>query len=400
MVVLAIVTYSADVVCQGPQPGDPLGVETLSSGIYSQCFAKLPGVGSEGLELIAPQLSTTVAGAFNPVLAMLAIGVCTYLSSDSESSELPLPAQPWFLLSLGVFVVIFVLKDYLLALFPVVKMPLNYIEAVVQAASQPLAVTFFMTSLAGSMQSGDLGTSASLLSVGQDFTVLQAGLGSTLGGLLGGVLVFAGLAYILVFALALHFLIALCPVPILDTALKYIRNAICVLLVLASLISPVLGLIFLGLVAYMSYKFSDSAFRSATAGFFYLLANLSRKQKRFDGLSWAATRGLPGAKKNVVGKFSMGDQGICQFAYRPYLVFKTRVIKLHCEDFALKKTFTSLVLMDRSGASGKELLALPSAYSDALSEKYESVSFERQKLGFAGGLRWFKDQFKTPTEAS
>jgi hypothetical protein len=45
------------------------------------------------------------------------------------------------------------------------------------------------------------------------------------------------------------------------------------------------------------------------------------------------------------------------------------------------------------------LLALPAAYSGALSEKYTTVSVERQKLGFGGGVSWFKDQFESRAES-
>jgi hypothetical protein len=132
---------------------------------------------------------------------------------------------------------------------------------------------------------------------------------------------------------------------------------------------------------------------------FYLLSNFSRKQKPSNGASWAATRDLPGVKKNVVGRFSIDGEGNCQFTYRPYLVLKTRKITLNSQDLALKRALISLVLTEGAEGPGRELLALPAAYSGALSEKYTTVSVERQKLGFGGGVSWFKDQFESRAES-
>ena len=360
----------------------------------------------DGVE-VAEAISQTTGLAISPLLGVGALGAWTYFQYPEEQRhQLPWFAQMWFWLPALLVVVLMVAKDPLLGFIPIVKKPLDALDVVEDKISAVLAsavaAPMLFSVLSRAIPANEVAGAA-----GGSPVYLTLSMGSILSGATGTALVALAvvglMAAFFVTWLAAHtinVLILLSPFGPLDILLRAIKGLLLVVLLIATLIAPILGLLVSALIVIVAWKISGWSFRWTVFGTVLAWDILTFKSRRFDPESDPIRAfsgpGLVGVAPRTFGELRRPQGAEPSFSYHPWLVLPTREVAIPTDDLEIGKGLFAPVMFSGEGeGEDRALLRFPPRFLGHEEVLAERIGAKRVRLlgirKHVGGLwDWLK----------
>jgi hypothetical protein len=300
---------------------------------------RLPGVDmAEGI--------TQITGvAISPLLGISVIGAWQYWkSSEGRRPLLPWYCQPYVWGTGFALLALCFLKDLFgTAAPPLIKKPLDVAELFENKASALVACSAFVPFVVSQMARYDLPTNAGVLGAAEAHLasiVLVAGGGFNVWYL---TVPLAMAAFLIVWlaAHAINVLIVLCPFGFIDAGLKLFKLGLLSSVVVASFISPFLGLAVSLTILCVAAFLAPWAFRLTVFGTLFGLDVLfpSRARRLADPNQPQAFigRGFARVPVRTYGWLRRTDDDKIEFCYRPWLVLPQRSLRVPEGELAITK---------------------------------------------------------------
>jgi hypothetical protein len=298
----------------------------------------LPGVA------LAQGLTEITGVAISPLLGVSSVGAWRYFhTAEAARAELPWYCHPWFW-GTGFFILgLCFCKDLVGTAVPaLLKKPFDMAELFEDKLSALVASSAFVPLIAletaRHFKPPADATSAHLADL--HFAAMLPG--PALGSGMGILFVVLGVLAFLVVWLAFHainVLIAISPFGVVDTALKLFKTSLLSSILLAYLLSPILGamvaLVFIGLAAWIApFAFRFTLFGTLVATDILMPWRQGARPDPRRSHAFAVDRSL-GIPVRTYGRISRAPQGGLEFSYRPWLVLPERRIGIPVERPAL-----------------------------------------------------------------
>lgn len=322
---------------------------------------------------VATAISTVTGIAISPLLGTAAFGAYQWMTADggSEREALPWYAQATFWLPALLLVGACAAKDAFGAAVPAgLKKPLDVMETVENKMSGLVA--------AGAVVPLTIGTMAKMVS-GTGSAMAEPGLGSgglamihigalDMSWLLNLLTIPFGIAVFAVVWLASHainVLILLSPWGVIDGALKAARTALLGLVTAAAVTDPRWGAAFSVVVIIVAYFIAGWSFRLTVFGSIFCWEFITRRRRRFtpaaNGNRMFASSGFAEVPVRTYGRLERREDGILEFAYKPWLVLQERRARVPVERHALAVGH-GLFLSNVMEVDGRTMFVLPPRY--------------------------------------
>jgi hypothetical protein len=276
---------------------------------------------------IATAVSTVTSTAISPLFGVCLLGAYQYVRTPrNERAALPFYSEPIFWISIGIVLILVLLKDTIGGAVPLLKKPLDALEVLVLNKASLVLIAFpvmlhQITSLTG--------IKLTELFTGLEPVVYAAGfsdVGSAGNVAAAGVSLVAGIIITVVMWVIGHVLDVLCllsPFPFVDLLLKGFRNAVVLALGVLTVLSPRAGLaVSLVLIAIGLFVFSKALRLSILGSYFAwdLLRRMAFGHRvspiKGDGVVGFAAGKVAGVPRNTLGHLTCDDRGDLEFRYR------------------------------------------------------------------------------------
>ena len=319
-------------------------------------------------ERLATEISKVTGCAISPILGLSVLGAYTYYTTPrQERGSLPWHASPRFWTPLLVILAGIILKDSAKVTLPKLLMvPLDAAETLLEKnTTAALALVVLLTSLTGQgldhLQLPGLTFSPSLAATAHAAAILPRTAPDLAGMLeLGLLILFVLVIYTVVWVVShsVNVLIMLCPFSTIDLLLTLGKNSLIALLLGASLLHPLAGLLVALLIILVSFLLFSWSLRFV---FFGTLLSLDLLRgpgatPPADGsaIPAFAYRDLPGVPAMSYGHLRRLDDTLV-FSYHPSLLLRTRTVTLRdgCAAYSLARGRLSPLLVSNCGTSGK-----------------------------------------------
>jgi hypothetical protein len=306
-------------------------------------------------------VSEITAAAVSPLLVVSAIGAWRYCRSpDGEREDLPFFCHP-FIWGAGLALLLLCgLKDLFGPLIPsVLKKPFDMLEVFENKLSALVAGTIFVPVVAWQMMqhfpasvflpSDHAGVSfASVLPLSLDSYGFQA-----------LVLPMALVCFVTVWVTAhvVNVLIALCPIGLLDSALKLLKNFVVAAILMLSIIHPTLGAVLCTMIVLFAAYVFGFAMRFAIFGAVFaadVLLLWRSVGQQLEGDAHGFIFGVKGVPPRTFGSLQRREGGRYVFAYKPWLILPTRHIFLPEKEIVIVKGLLSVSAAFQSAGGGME----------------------------------------------
>lgn len=328
--------------------------------------------------------SEVVGYSISPMLVMTTLGIYRYFrESEFKRDELPWFNQPWFWMPLLVLLLLVFLKDTLLAAMPFlmpIKKPLDALEVVENQVMFLVALPVVVAALTPESLSA-----YQLRPEIVDWTPVTMAVAGSLEGsathsisLSGALLMVIGLVVFSIswlFGHAINVLILLSPLTWIDMFLKALRVVVLMLLLLATMVSPWLGLALSMLLIWIACRGLAWAIRMSV----FALVMIACRHGRRWSLAQVRSRGIPAFKiaggvfpKRTLMQLFVEEDNLV-FARRSWLIGppKTFVPSGHFLGGAYRRTWIGVRLelsYQESKGRAKHVFLLPIRYADAWQE--------------------------------
>jgi len=358
-----------------------------SSTASARKSGKTPGVE------LAQALSTITGVAISPLLGVSAIGAWRYFHTPaSQRANVSWYAQPWFW-GTGFFIVLlaFVKDAFGAVLPPGWKRPFDIAELIENKLSALVAAGAFVPIFASILEPA----STSWLA-GTGFAAIDA---NSIASFL--MLPFAAAVFVVVFLAshAINILIILSPWGAIDAALKAARTFLLSLLTVVSLINPWVGALFSIGIIILAWFIAGWSFRLSVFGtiFSWDLLTLRRARcepKGTEHRAFTAAR-IERTPVRSCGRLIKTASGEFQFAYRPWLIFPRKVLKLPNTNLAIGNGFLFPVLLREADGKETALINFPPRYCGHEAELAREYAVPVRDIGAYKGMkaawRWIKE---------
>jgi len=302
-------------------------------------------------ENLTKALATVTSTAISPLVGVSIMGVWQYFRTPApQRSQLPFFDRPYFWAPTMALLVLIFIKDTFGGFAPLIKKPLDSIEVLLVNHASLVLIVFpvvlnqvarvmgytSLKGLFGYLLSGPVVYAATIDNSGvhRAFSVATAMLYTIAGLIVAGVVWLLGHCF--------DVLALLSPFPFVDFLLKLVRNVVFVILLVASIISPHVGLVMCLAVIILSFLAFSWALRLSFFGTLFawsmlemLLLDVQERPSGEHGVP-AFSAGMKNIKRRTYGKLVPGEDASLVFAYRRLLVGpEKRVVVGRAESFAV-----------------------------------------------------------------
>jgi hypothetical protein len=335
--------------------------------------------------MVASGIAQITGLAISPLIVLVAIGWADFFGlGGSNATQLPLHANPWFLVPCSIVLTLALLKKIA---SPAIPLPVRklldaceYFEAKLSAlvAAGVLLPTLISTMAAATGAPDPTGTQTAAFFSGTAAYVV----------LVPVALLIFGSVWITFHVI--DALIVLSPFAIVDTMLVALRGAILGVLGLAFLVSPYLALAFAIPLIVLSFLLAGWCVRLdlfalcvATDLLFGRDGDLAQPR------AFLARRGL-GAPIRTMGHAEPCEAGI-RFSYRPLFILPRRTLEVPVERAALVHGLLWPTLTD--GLKQRSVVAFPPRYGRHVDQLAQRFHAEVRDGRLRGGLRRVRQMF-------
>lgn len=367
-------------------------------------------------DLIATEISKVTGCAISPILGISVLGAYTYYTTpEPQRPQLPWHAAPQFWGPLLAVLLGIILKDSAKVALPkIILVPLDAAETLLEKnTSAVLALIVLLTSITGKGLD-QLQLTASLLvpsfpasaHAAADMT-RQAG-PDLIGTLeLGSLILVVLVVYTVVWIVShsINILILVSPFSMLDLLLTLGKNSVIALLLGASLLHPLAGLLVSLAIFLLSLLLFSWSLRFVLFGTLMALDLLRGPPAALPSDTRSAQvfacRGLRGVPVMSYGRlYRTGDALI--FTYRPWLFLRSRSVTLPepCEVYSFGKGRYSGILIRAEGESGRYATLCRfrpryNSHEDKMAEMLGLACVRDLSLArtLRDGLGWVREQF-------
>ena len=287
----------------------------------------------------AEAISQSTGIAISPLLGVGALGAWTYFQVPAaQRDQLPWFAKAWFWIPALLLVALMVAKDPLLGFLPMIKKPLDALDVVEDKISAVLASAVVIPMLYSvfSRALPDNGVAAAATSYP---FLLALTMPEFLSGLPGMILIGLAIVGLLVTffvtwlaAHTINVLILLSPFGPLDIALRAIKGIVLLVLLLATLIAPVLGLLVSVVIFVVAWRISGWSFRFTVFGSVMAWDVLSLRQRRIEPetepIKAFSGPTLADVANRTYGEIRRDQDADPVFVSRPWLMLPERSVPL------------------------------------------------------------------------
>jgi hypothetical protein len=278
---------------------------------------------------IASAVSTVTGTAISPLFGVCLLGVYQYVRTpQSERAALPFYSRPIFWSTVGIILILVLLKDTIGGAAPLLKKPLDALEVLVLNKAALILIAFPVMiheiSRVTGVQLTDVFTALEPVAYAADFS----GFGSATHIAAAAVSLVAGLVITCVMWMTGHVLDVLAllsPFPFLDLLLKGFRNTVVLALGVVTLLSPSVGLAASMVLILIGALVFSKALRLSIMGscFAWDLLRVMVFGHRASpnmgngvvGFSVGKVTGLP---RHTLGRLTCGESGDLEFRYRVF----------------------------------------------------------------------------------
>lgn len=315
-----------------------------------------------GVEL-AEAISHSTGIAISPLLGVGAMGAWTWFRTpEAQRDGLPWFAQEWFWLPALILVVLLVAKDPLLGWLPLVKKPLDALDVVEDKFSAVLAGAVVLPMLLAAF-SQMVPSESAAVTVGPPF-LLAITVPTFLSGAMGKVVVALAVigmmaAFFLTWLAAhtINVLILVSPFGPLDTMLRAVKGLVLMVLVSATMIAPVLGLVVSLAIVLVAWKVAGWSYRFSVFGSVLAWDMLNFKHRHVEAkterLRAFSAQGLSAVPVRTFGELHAESDGGKVFAYRPWLVLPEARLQLPAGQLIVGKELLFPVLLAGGDEDGE-----------------------------------------------
>lgn len=368
-----------------------------------------------GIE-IAEAISQSTGIAISPLLGVGALGAWKYFRApEAQRHQLPWFAQLWFWLPALLLVALLVAKDPLLGFLPIVKKPLDALDVVEDKISLVLASAVVIPMLISVLSRALFAREVAGLSAGSPFLMAIA-FPAFLSGAPAKILIalavvglMAAFFFTWLAAHTINVLILVSPFGPLDTLLRAVKGLMLMVLVIATLFAPALGLVVSLLIVMVAWKVSGWSFRFSVFGSVLAWDILSFGHRRVDPTTerikaFSGPR-LAEIAPRTYGELERGGEGQPVFAHRPWLVLPINRVPIPAGELEVGKELFTPVLMEASDREGesRHFVRFPprfAGHEEDLAERFGARGVRllgvRRHLGDLGD--WLRGAFDSSRE--
>jgi hypothetical protein len=271
-------------------------------------------------------VSTVTSTAISPLFGVCLLGIYQYVHTPEDKRDtLPFYSKPSFWITIGVLLLLVLLKDTIGAAAPLLKKPLDAVGVLVLHKASLILIAFpvMLHQIAGltAVQSALSNTLDPVVYAADFGTAASAGHFAAVGlSLIAGAII-----TIIMWTIG-HGVDVLCllsPFPLLDVLLKGLRNTVVLGLVVATVLSPRTGLAASLVLIVLGTLLFSKALRLSIMGSYFawdlLLLIAFRRRATGDkagGVVGFSTGHVAGLPKHTLGRLTCGENGNLEFRYR------------------------------------------------------------------------------------
>lgn len=343
---LLLVALPTLVIAQSKRPAEQAHSQSLPH------TNRLPGVDfAEGVTLLT---GTSVS----PLFGVTALGAWRYYKTPAVMrAELPWYCTPLALGIGGLILLLGLCKTTVLSAFPLLKKPFDVVGTVTSGGNAILASATALPFITQQMMLSLPNDAVALVSDPS----LQLASSLSLGWfdlrylLIPVVIVWFGLVWMA--SNALNVLIMLSPFGFVDAILKLFKVLLLALITVATLISPLLGVLLCLVLVYVAWLVAPWSFRLTLFGLLVgldvLMPGRGRRKARVEQPEGFLARQIEGVPVRTYGQVKRATNGQLVFSFRPWLLLRKRELVIPEDRFSVSKGLLFPSLSRAEGEQGK-----------------------------------------------